>query len=121
VSTYWQAALVAEVVGPDSAAGAARIAAAVPAAESQKWAEGTPEDWARETYEIAKTVTYSFTAAQPTGKHTFPPRKGEVETCPSVDLYEVGPDYETKALAAAKIQLAKAGVRLARVLRESLK
>ena len=121
LSTYWQDTLVGEVIGPNPAGGADRIAASLPAAESRKWADGTPEDWARETYEIAKTVTYSFTAEHPTGKHTFPPRKGDVERCPSIDLYAVGPDYETKALAAVKTQLAKAGARLAHVLRESLK
>jgi len=121
LSSYWQDVLVAEVVGPDAANGAARIAASVPAAESQKWAEGNPEAWARETYEVAKTVTYSFAVQQPTGKHSFPARAGEGETCPAANLYPVGPDYETKALAAVKGQLAKAGTRLARVLRDSLK
>ncbi len=121
LSTYWQDTLVEEVVGSNPAAGAVRVVASVPAAEAQKWAAGTPEDWARETYEVAKTVTYSFATEKPTGKHTFPPLKGEEETCPSIDLYAAGPDYETKALAAVKTQLAKAGLRLARVLRDSLK
>jgi hypothetical protein len=121
LSSYWQDVLVAEVVGPDAANGAARIAASVPAAESQKWAEGNPEAWALETYEVAKTVTYSFTAGQPTGKQSFPARAGQAEACPSANLYPVGPDYETKALAAVRGQLAKAGARLARVLRDSLK
>jgi hypothetical protein len=121
LSTYWEEILVAEVAGPDPAKGAARIAAALPAAESQKWAEGTPATWAQESYEIAKSVTYSFAAGQPEGKHSFPAAKGQTETCPSVDLYRVGPDYETKALAAVKQQLAKAGVRLARTLRDGFK
>src|SRR5260370_5869622 len=111
LSTYWGDTLVAEAVGPDSAKGAARIAASVPAAESQKWAEGNPESWALETYQVAKTVTYSFAAGQPEGKHSFPPRAGQGETCPSADRYQVGPEYETKALAAVRLQLAKAGVR----------
>jgi len=118
---YWGDTLVAEVVGPDPGKGAARIAAAVPAAEAQKWADGNPEAWARETYETAKSLTYSFASGQPEGKQSLPPRPGQGEGCPSADLYRVGPDYETKALAAVKAQLAKAGVRLARVLRDSLK
>jgi hypothetical protein len=120
LSSYWQEVLAGEVVGSNPAAAAARITASIPAAESQKLAEGTPEDWARETFEVAKTVTYGFVSAQPTGKHTFPPSKGQ-ESCASADLYTVGADYETKALAAVKTQLAKAGARLARVLRDSLK
>ncbi len=119
LSTYWGDTLVAEVVGPDPAKGAARIAGSVPAAESQKWAEGNAEAWALETYQVAKTVAYSFT--QPTGKHSFPARPGQAESCASADLYQAGQEYETKALAAVRLQLAKAGVRLARVLRDSLK
>lgn len=121
LSTYWQDTLVAEVAGPDAAKGAARIMGSVPAAESAKWAAGDPEAWARETYEIAKTAAYSFAAEQPAGKHSFPLRKGQSEACAAVPLYRVGTEYETKALAAVKEQLAKAGVRLARVLRDSLK
>ena len=121
LSSYWQEALVAEVIGPDPAKGAARIAASVPAAEAQKWAEGNPEAWARDTFEVAKNLTYSFAAGQPEGKHSFPARPGQGESCAAADLYKASPDYETKALAAVKTQLAKAGVRLARVLRDSLK
>ena len=121
LSSYWREVLVAEVVGSDTAKGAARIAASVPAAEAQKWADGNPEAWARETYEVAKSVTYAFTSGQPEGKQSLPARPGQGEGCAAADLYRVGPDYETKALAAVKTQLAKAGVRLARVLRDSLK
>ena len=106
---------------PDPARGAARLAAAVGTAERSRWPRGNPEAWAQETYEIAKTVTYSFAAEQPAGKQTFPPVKGHAEPCPTVNLYRVGPDYETKALAAVKTQLAKAGVRLAAVLRDNFK
>ena len=121
LSSYWTSTLVGEVVGPDPAKGAARIAASVPTAESQKLSEGTPEAWALDTFEVAKSVTYSFTAGQPQGKHSFPPPAGQIAACAEADLYRVGPEYETKALAAVKTQLAKAGLRLARVLRDSLK
>jgi len=119
--SYWDETLVGEVTGSDPAKAADRIAAAVPAAESQKWAEGNPEAWAQESYEVAKTVIYSFAAEKPAGKAEPPGGKGQPEPCPSVDLYKVGPDYETKALATVRTQLAKAGVRLAAVLRDSFK
>ncbi len=121
LSSYWQDVLVAEVVGSDPAKGAARIAASVPAAEAQKWAEGTPESWALETFQTAKIVAYSFAAGQPEGKHSFPARAGQAEACASAALYRVSPEYETKALAAVRLQIAKAGLRLARVLRDSVK
>jgi hypothetical protein len=121
LSSYWEDTLVAAVAGADPAKGAASIAASLVAADSQKWAEGTPEAWARESYDVAKTVAYGFGAEQAAGKHAFPAKQGQTEKCPSVDLYRVGPDYETKALAAVRQQLAKAGVRLARILRDGFK
>lgn len=119
LAAYWQEILARDVVGADAAAGAARIAGSVPAAEAQKWAEGMPPAWADESFQVAKSVAYAL--GTPEGKQQFPPAKGEAEACPSIDLYKVEPEYETKALAAVRTQLAKAGLRLARVLRDSLK
>ena len=121
LATYWQETLVREVTGSDAASGAARIAAAIPAGAAAKWAAGDPASWARESYEIAKSVVYSFAAGQPAGQYSFPAKKGESTACASVPLYKVGPEYETKALAALKERLAVAGIRLAQVLRDSLK
>ncbi len=121
LSTYWEEILVRQIVGSDAAGGAARLAAATPPAEARNWAEGNPEAWARETYQVAKTVTYGFASEKPAGKHDFPARKGQEAACASVPLYRVSLDYETKALAAVKTQLAKAGIRLAVVLRDGFK
>jgi hypothetical protein len=121
LSTYWEDTLVRQAIGSDPASGAGRLMAGLPP-EAQKWGEGTPEAWAYENYEIAKAVTYSFMAEKPVGQHEFPARKGqEASVCASVPLYRVGPEYETKALAAVKTQLAKGGLRLAAVLRDSFK
>jgi hypothetical protein len=89
--------------------------------DAQQWAAGDPEAWARESFEIAKSVTYGFAADKPAGKYDFPARKGQESSCPSAPLYKVGDDYETKALAAVRTQLVKAGLRLATVLRDSFK
>jgi hypothetical protein len=121
LATYWQDTLVNDVVGRDPAQGAAHILGTVSKPELDKWAAGKPEDWLRESYEIAKTVTYGFGDTKPAGKYTFPAGKGESDSCGEVDLYRVGPDYEIKALAAVKQQLAKAGDRLALILRDSFK
>jgi hypothetical protein len=121
LSTYWQETLVTELVGRDPAKGAAQIVATVPAADLQKWADGKPEDWLRETYDVAKAVTYGFSREKPAGKQNLPGGKGEAAGCGEGELYRVGLDYETKALAAVKLQLARAGDRLAFVLRTSLK
>ena len=118
LSSYWQEMLVG-AAGPDANKGAARLIASIGTAELGDWGRGQPEAWAQETYELAKSITYSFAAEQPAGKQTFPAAKGE--PCPTVNLYRVGPDYETKALAAVRTQLAKAGVRLAAALRDNFK
>jgi len=120
LSTYWQETLVGEVVGPDAAKGAQRLVASVPAAEAAKWPAGGPEEWAKESWEVAKSAVYAF-GPEPPVKQALPPRKGQPELCPSIDLYKVGPDYETKALAAVRTQLLKAGIRLAAVLRDGFK
>lgn len=117
--TYWQETLVDAAAGRDAARGAARLLASIGTAELGDWGRGQPEAWAEETYEVAKSITYSFAAEQPAGKQTFPAAQGE--PCPTVNLYRVGPDYETKGLAAVKMQLAKAGVRLAAALRDNFR
>jgi hypothetical protein len=119
LSIYWDETLVREAAGGNAAQGASRVAAVLPA-DARSWSEGTPEAWARDSYEIAKSVTYAFGSEQP-APYEFPAKKGQTEPCQSVALYRVGPEYETKALAAVKTQLAKAGVRLARLLRDNFK
>jgi hypothetical protein len=47
-------------------------------------------------------------------------RKGEKDPCGPVPVYHLDPGYRERALAAIKEQLAKAGVRLASLLRENL-
>jgi hypothetical protein len=140
LATYWETALVGEVVGRDPAAGAARILASVSPGDAPKWAAGNPDSWAQESHEVAKTVVYAFPADSAAGKSAAPAGKGEAgkgdpgkgdpgkgdpgksesESCEAA-LYRVGADYETKAWAAVKQQLAKGGIRLAQVLRDSFK
>jgi hypothetical protein len=124
LSSYWQTTLVGEVVGRDPAAGAARLLSSVSPAELQSWAAGNPESWAMDSYQVAKTVAYAFPADSAAGKAAgskAPAGKGEPDGCGEVALYRVGPDYGTKGLAAVKQQLAKGGLRLAQLLRDSFK
>lgn len=120
LSIYWEATLVRQAIGSDPASGASRLIAGLPP-EAQKWAAGNAEAWAYESFEIAKAVTYSFAAEKPVGNYDFPARKGQESACPSAPLYRVGAEYESKAQAVVRTQLAKAGLRLAAVLRDSFK
>ncbi|MBV9200331.1 MAG: hypothetical protein JOY83_11495 [Alphaproteobacteria bacterium] len=119
LSDYWEDKIVADAEGTDPAKAAQQIAAGMTAVDIRKWSGGTPEEWARESYEVAKSAVYSF-PVEAGGKFTFPARKGEAEVCGAVPLYRLDAGYRSRAAGAVKEQLAKAGVRLASLLRDSL-
>jgi len=124
LSDYWDDTLVVEAEGKDPAKAAAEIVPGLTAADVRKWSGGTPADWAQESYKMAKEITYSFSRDFAkdaiAGKYIFPARKGEKDPCGAVPVYRVDAAYRDRALAAVKEQLAKAGVRLAFLLREDL-
>jgi hypothetical protein len=119
LNAYWEDDLVAEAMGKDPVKAAEQIAAGLTAAEIRKFSVGTPEEWARESYELAKTVVYKF-PSEAGGKFSFPTRKGEADSCGPVALHRLDPAYRDRAVAAVKEQLAKAGIRLSFLLRENL-
>lgn len=121
LATYWEETLVREVVGPNAEQGAARIAAAIPPAAARRWGAGTPAEWARQAFAVAKAVTYGFKAAKPAGDARLPVGGNAGGGCTAVPLWRVGGDYETRALAAVKRALEKGGVRLARIFSFSLR
>ncbi len=124
LSNYWDDTLVVEAEGKDPVKAAGEIVASLSPADVRKWSSGTPADWAQESYNVAKEITYSFAKNVPkdavVAKYAFPVRKGENDPCGPVPVYRIDPAYRDRALAAVKEQLAKAGVRLAFLLRENL-
>lgn len=121
LSTYWNDALVVEAEGIDPATAADRIVASLSAADIARWSSGTLEDWARETYDVAKSVTYSFLPQTTGGEHLFAASKGQADECGPVPVYRLDAAYQQRALATIREQLAKAGVRLAFLLRKNLR
>ena len=119
LSIYWEDDLVAEAEGKNPAKAAEQIAARLTAVDIRKWSGGTPEEWARELYELAKSVVYGFPAGGG-DQFSFPARKGEADACGPVPLHRLDVGYRERAVAAVKEQLAKAGVRLAALLRDNL-
>ena len=72
--------------------------------QRKAWSRGTPADWARETFVVAKTHSYArLPASDLDGRRTLTPA------------------YVTDATQVAKLQLRKAGVRLAAVLNAALR
>ena len=119
LSVYWEDDLVAEAEGMNPAKTAEQIAAKLTAVDIRKWSVGTPEEWAQESYELAKSVVYGFPAGVG-DQFSFPVRKGEADACGPVPLHRLDAGYRDRAVAAVREQLAKAGVRLASLLRDSL-
>jgi hypothetical protein len=76
---------------------------------------------ARESYDIAKSVTYSYPADLVAGRHASPMRGGGKDTCGAISVYRIDSAYQDRAIAAVRQQLAKAGVRLAFLLRENVR
>jgi hypothetical protein len=75
----------------------------------KKWSQGTVESWAGESHQLAVDVTY--------GKLPVKPVAGTPNTTP----IPLATDYEQAADPVIRMQIEKAGDRLARVLTEALK
>jgi hypothetical protein len=55
------------------------------------------------------------------GRHALPQRRGEKDSCGAISVYRIDSAYQDRAIAAVRAQLAKAGVRLAFLLRENVR
>jgi hypothetical protein len=82
---------------------AQRLIANIKDSERARWSAGTPEDWALETFAVAKSHAYGL----------LPPLKSPYH-------YEITAAYVADATSVTAEQLSKAGVRLAFVLNQAL-
>jgi hypothetical protein len=98
---YWDTVFV-ERLGKDSAAVAALLIGDITPAQRREWSSGTPADWAMQSFAIAKSMAYGKLPPAQDGRHTL------------------GTDYADDATAAVRLQLERAGVRLAAVLNAAL-
>lgn len=74
------------------------------------WQIDAPKDWAADSFELSKNAAYNLGT-------TTPHCDAENKTTP----IKLTPDYETTASNISKVQMEKAGVRLAKILNEVLK
>jgi hypothetical protein len=88
-------------------AGADGILSEIPPAQRAELAQGTLQDWSRESWEIARTKVYGSVIADPCA--TPAPAKVEFDQAKIVELIPV-----------LRLQVAKGGIRLARLLDEAL-
>ncbi len=98
--SIWDGDVVA-AWGPDSAAAADGMERAYAPQARRAWARGTPAGWAEEAHAIARTRIY-------------PPLEGRISV-------RLPPDYARRQAPLAGLQLARAGVRLAWLLNNTLK
>lgn len=98
---YWDDVFV-QRLGPDDAAIADALVARITPANVRAWQRGTPRDWARESFETARTQGYGALPA--------PDDRGR---------YRLDATYRDQATAIVALQLEEAGVRLAALLEEA--
>jgi hypothetical protein len=100
---YWDADFI-DFLGDDPKAIADDLADGIRQSKTfDKMSEGTPTDWTKEAFALAKDHAY--------GK--LPAKKAD-------NSFELPPDYVTDAIETVRLQLARAGVRLATVLNHAL-
>ncbi len=97
---FWDATLLQHMPAEQSLFSA--LTRSITPAEKANWSRGSVEDWAQESFEAAKRVTYG---RLPKGAPGQPVRLGK--------------DYEEQAAPIVRRQIEKAGVRLAAVLNET--
>jgi hypothetical protein len=100
---YWDAEFI-DYLGDDPKATADDLADGVRQSKTfDKMAAGTPKDWALESFGLARDHAY--------GK--LPAKKAD-------GSYDLPPDYVTDAIETVRLQMARAGIRLASVLNRAL-
>jgi hypothetical protein len=104
---YWDRVLVGQL-GADWRVLAQRLQHGITPAQERAWSQGTPADWAREGFAQAAGVAYRLPAL----RQVVDEQGGEAVVLDAA--------YDERALPVVAEQLAKAGVRLAEVLRRAL-
>jgi hypothetical protein len=98
---YWDTQFV-EALGSSPKDIADKLFNAITPSEKETWEEGKPDDWAKEAFALSKQDAYGN-----------PPLS-------KTRLEHLSPGYVTKAETDASLQLSRAGVRLARMLRDAV-
>jgi hypothetical protein len=104
---FWDTIIVQEL-GSSAEAVAEGLVRSISPAQRRRLAAGTPADWARESFEAARSRAYGMLPRAGSGGPASAPR-------------ELDDAYVAEARKTAELQLRRAGVRLARVLNEALR
>jgi hypothetical protein len=121
---YWDTTLVEQTLKKDANDAADAVLKLATTQNKKKWLSGGVADWANESYKVAKAGVYAGVIDHPPekGTQTFRDRDGKADQkCGAVKLYKIDAAYDERAKEIVKEQLAKAGVRLAKMLQDALK
>ena len=99
---FWDDVFI-EQLGPDAKSIASDLVTHISKDDVRAWSQGTPSDWAMESFRVAKKDAY--------GQLPDPSSKG---------VYRLDDDYMATAVQDVSIQLSKGGVRLAFILNKVL-
>jgi hypothetical protein len=99
---YWDVQAV-DALGSSSPEIARRLLAGISSRQASEWSKGSVEDWARDTYDIARRFAY-----------------GALPSKDRSGTFRLDEPYEKIAAALADLQLRKAGIRLAHLLNRAL-
>jgi hypothetical protein len=99
---FWDTEFVRQL-GSDPVKVAKALIAKITQADVARWSQGTPTDWAQESFAVSRDHAYALLPV-PT----------------ATGSYKLQPSYVADAKMVVASQLSKAGVRLASVLNEAL-
>ena len=123
--TYWDDFLVLHALSKNPDTAMQRLTPLLTDANKQKWlSKPDPSDWSQESYDLAKGNAYAGvidTTPVATDFVFKVPFHGPDKCGPS-KVYRINTDtYDPQASDVVKTQIAKAAVRLARILQQNLK
>jgi len=112
--SYWDTTLVVAALGKDENQAAVSLMSLVTPDSKQQWSKGTPEEWAQESYRLAKSSAYAGVIDTAPVQTDFVFKEfggGPDKRCGPSKVYRIDPSYNQQAIKVVKEQLAKAGVR----------
>ena len=99
---YWDSVFVSRL-GENSVAVAQGLIADISPAQREDWSRGTPGGWALQSFALGQSIVY-----------------GRLPPPDAAGVYELSPNYVDTASETVRMQLERAGVRLAAVLNAAL-
>jgi len=106
--SVWDTCLVTNAVGSDAVAAAGRLERAITDADVNAWSGSTPMEWANESFAITEGAKTEYCA------------EGQGSCEPTSSSVKIDEAYIAANAPLVRLQLEKAGVRLAEMLDDTI-